>query len=172
MISIYKLFFALAFITFFSCSKSLDPILLEKGLSIEEMAEVEQLLEKLYQSFSYEEGKEPDWSLMRSAFLKNGQFVLEASSDQAPLPQSIDDFILSWQQVIHKSSKKSVKTSEEILQSNVRKIGNFIHVDVVFRAKKSTDLVPRKKGLDSLILAKEGDDWKILLFAVHHESKL
>ena len=51
-------------------------------------------------------------------------------------------------------------------------MGQLIRVDVAFQAKKTNDPAPRNPGLDSLVLANSGGDWKVLSFVIQYESKL
>ena len=48
-----------------------------ESLTVDESDQVDSLLNKLYRSFSYEAGEEPDWDLMRSVFFDDAQFVTE-----------------------------------------------------------------------------------------------
>jgi hypothetical protein len=148
------------------------PPLRSQSLTPAETEQVDSLLEKLYQSFSYEEGEEPDWELMRSVFIDGAQFVGEPPVGEAPNPQSVDAFISSWQTSIRRSTSASSATDEWITGRHITKVGQLISVDVTFQAIKQNDPAPRKPGLDSLVLVSVGDVWKILSFVVQYESKL
>lgn len=155
------------------CSTTQPDVLLRpQSLTSAETKQVNSLLEKLYQSFSYGDGEEPDWDAMRSVFVDGGQFVTEPSVGEAPNPQTIDEFIASWQASIRESTSPLVATEEWITGTRAVKLGHLIRVDVVFQAKKRTDAAPRKPGLDSLVLVDAGGEWKILSFIIHYESKL
>lgn len=149
-----------------------DPQLQTQSLTSAEEMQVNAVLEKLYQSFGYAHGEEPDWALMRSVFIEHAQFVTEPSAGEAPKSQTIDELISSWQASIRDSASPTVATEEQIIDTRMEKVGSLIRVDVVFRAKKGTDSAIRKPGLDSLVLVDTGGDWKILSFVVHYESKL
>ena len=149
----------------------------EKSLQAEfltqsETEQVEKLLKNLYQSFSYAKSEEPNWELMRSVFLEGAQFVAELADGASPNPQTIEEFISSWQNSIRNSDSPTVETSEQIIETNSIKIGKLIRVDVVFQASKANDPSPRKYGLDSLLLVNVDGVWKILSFIIQYESKL
>ena len=149
----------------------------EKSIQLEilnqsETEQVDKLLKSLYQSFSYNNSEEPNWELMRSIFVEDAQFVTEVADGESPNPQTIDEFISSWQNAIRNSNTPTLETSEQIIEIKTHKIGKLIRVDVVFQALKENDPSPRKYGLDSLILTNVNGIWKILSFIIHYESKL
>ena len=137
-----------------------------------ESEQVDSLLANLYLSFSHSAGEEPDWELMRSVFVDGAQFVTDPPDGEAPSPQTVDALIASWKDSIRKSTSPTLATAETITATRVTKLGQLIRVDVVFQAKKENDPSPRKPGLDSLVLANVGGDWRVLSFVVQYESKL
>ncbi len=156
-----------------SCvTNRLDGPLRTESLTKAESEQINIRLKDLYQSFCYGAGEEPDWELMRSVFFAGAQFVGEAPAGEAPRPQTVDEFISSWQNVIRGSSPPTVETSERIISTKADKVGKLIRVDVLFQAMKANDPSPRKPGLDSLVFANVGGVWKILSFVVHYESKI
>ena len=160
-------------LTFGSCkSKKSDSLLPPELLTQDESAQVEILLQKLYQSFSYDQAKEPDWELMHSVFFEGAQFVSEVPDGEMPNPQSIEEFITSWQQAMRSSDSPTVETTERIIETKAVKRGKLILVDVVFQGAKATDPSPKKYSRDSLVLTSVDGDWKVLSFVVQYESKL
>ena len=153
-------------------SRQWSEALQEQELTPNEKEQVDQLLQDLYQSFSYGNGEEPDWELMRSVFLAEAQFVTEVPEGEIPKPQTIDEFIGSWQYSMRNSQSPSVATKEWILETKASKMGKLMRVDVLFQASKANDPNSRKPGFDSLVLAKVDGVWKVLSFIVHYESKL
>lgn len=149
-----------------------DGTLQTASLTQNETEQVDIILNKLYQSFSYDKAKEPNWELMRSVFFEGAQFVSETPAGESPRTQTIEELISSWQHSIRDSHSPIVKTTEQIIETKATKIGRLIRVDVVFQASKSTDPSPRKTGLDSLVLANVDGVWKVLSFIIHYESKL
>ena len=141
-------------------------------LTAGETEQIDSQLKNLYRSFCYGDGEEPDWELMRSVFFEGAQFVSETSVGEAPRPQTVDEFISSWQHIIRGSSSPTVETSERIISASATKVGKLIRVDVVFQALKSNDPSRRKPGLDSLVFANFDGVWKILSFVVQYESKI
>lgn len=152
--------------------KSLNESLPKELLSQDEKNQVDILLKKLYQSFSYGNAEEPNWELMRSLFIPAAQFVSEVADGEAPKPQSIEEFISSWQNSIRNTDSPTVETAEKIIETRTVKTGKLIRVEVVFQATKANDPSARKYGLDSLVLANVDGVWKILSFIIQSESKL
>ena len=168
-----KIILFLFFFVLVSCEKNqYDKLLQSKRLSEVETEQVDILLRNLYQSFSYAKATEPNWELMNSLFIEKAQFVIEAPVGDSPRPQTIEEFISSWQNSIRNSNSPTVETTERIIETKSRKMGRLIYVDVVFQASKTNDSSPRKYGLDSLVLANVDGVWKILSFIIHYESKL
>lgn len=141
-------------------------------LTSAETQQVDSLLDRLYRSFTYGADEEPDWELMRSAFVENAQFVTEPVEGKAPDSQLLEAFISSWQEAIRGSTAPRPSHDEWITGTTATKLGELIRVDVSFQAKKGNDTAPRKPGLDSLVLVKVDGQWKVLSFIVHYESKL
>jgi len=141
-------------------------------LTADEAARVDDVLERLYRSFSHGDGEEPDWELMRSLFVEGAQCVTETPTGQAPRPQPVDAFISAWRTSVRDRASPTLETGERILDARTTRVGRLIRVDVLFQAQKRDDPAPRTPGLDSLVLVDVGGDWKILSFVVHYESKL
>lgn len=170
---IKKTAFVLSFFALLSCKNDQHGKSLQsEALTLDEAQQVDILLTNLYQSFSYAKAEEPNWDLMRSVFFKGAQFVTEVPEGETPKPQTIEEFISSWQNSIRNSDSLTIETSEQIIETKTIKTGKLIHVDVVFQASKANDPSPRKYGLDTLVLANENGNWKILSFIIQYESKL
>lgn len=168
-----KIILALFFVSLIACeSNHFEKLLRAESLTRDETAQVDILLEKLYQSFCYGKGEEPDWELMHSVFFEGAQFVGEVPEGEPPTPQTIEDFIASWQHSIRDSDSPTIATAERILETKATKIGQLIRVDILFQGSKSNDTSAKKPGLDSLVLASVDGVWKILSFVVQYESKL
>ncbi len=130
------------------------------------------LLKQLYQSFNYGPGQEPNWGLMRASFLDGAQFVPEPSRGTPVRPYHVDKLITKWQSSMRGTPSLNHGYSEWIESTNIDRVGDMLRVDVIFYGKEPADPYPRKPGLDSLILVRVGDTWKVLSFIVHKESKL
>lgn len=141
-------------------------------LTAADAEQVEALLDDLYRSFCSTEGEEPDWELMRSVFVTDAQFVSETAAGESPEPQTVEAFIASWRDAIRSSTTPRPAHDEWITGTQTTKVGELIRVDVAFEARKSTDPVARKPGLDTLTLAKVDGAWRVLSFVVQYESKL
>lgn len=160
-------------ITLGSCQSDKSGNLLQlESLTQDETEKVDELLQKVYQSFCYGNAEEPDWELMRSVFFEGALFVGEVPDGEVPKPQTIEDFISSWQHAIRNSNSPTIETTEKIIETKAVKRGELIYVDVVFQGAKANDPAPKKYGLDSLVLASVDGDWKVLSFVVQYESKL
>jgi hypothetical protein len=142
------------------------------SISPAEERQVRAVLERLYRSFNYGQGEEPEWQLMRSCFLDGALFAPEPEAGGTYRPLDVDALIRKWQASIRKRPSENAGYSEWIDQVSTSRVGNLIRADVTFYGKEATDSHPRKPGLDSLQLVKIGGDWKVLSFVVQYESKL
>ncbi len=143
-----------------------------QAVSPTETRAVQLLIEPLYRSFNYGPGQEPDWRLMRAAFIDGAQFVPEPSPDAPLRSYDVDALIAKWQSSMRTGSSTNPGYSEWISSTSVSKVGEMIRVDVVFYGKEPGDPHPRQAGLDSLLLAQVDGSWQVLSFVVHKESKL
>lgn len=133
---------------------------------------VRALLDRLYRSFNYAKGQEPDWALMRSCFVDGALFVPEPDPGSAVRPADVDAVIAKWQASMRKRSAGNHGYSEWIDHVRTSRVGNLVRADVVFHGKEPGDPQPRKPGLDSLQLVQVDGEWKVLSFVVQYESKL
>jgi len=134
--------------------------------------EVQALLDRLYHSFNYGPGQEPDWKLMRTSFVDGAQYVPEPSAGSPLRSYDVDALIAKWQSSMRSSTSVNPGYSEWIGSTSISKVGDLLRVDIVFYGKEPGDRHQRQPGLDSLLLARVDGTWKVLSFVVHKESKL
>jgi len=135
-------------------------------------SEVQALLDRLYRSFNYGPGQEPDWKLMRASFVDGGQFVPEPTEGSQLRSHDIDALIAKWQSSMRANHAGNRGYSEWIGSTSITQVGDLLRVDVVFYGKEPGEPHQRQPGLDSLLLAQVDGTWKVLSFVVHRESKL
>lgn len=135
-------------------------------------SEVQVLLDRLYRSFNYGPGEEPDWKSMRASFVDGAQFVPEPTGGSPLRSYDVDALIAKWQSSMRSGASVNLGYSEWIATISISKIGALLRVDVVFCGKEPGDPHQRQPGLDSLLLARVDGTWKVLSFVVHEESKL
>lgn len=134
--------------------------------------EVRNLLNKLYRSFNYAAGQEPDWVLMRSCFVDGVLFAPEPELGAGIKPRDVDALIAAWQTSMRRRATGNAGYSEWIDDVQMSRVGKLIRVDVAFFGKEPGDRGPRKPGLDSIQLVEVNGQWKVLSFVVQYESKL
>lgn len=137
----------------------------------ETSSQIRALLDKLYQSFNYPEGQEPDWALMGSCFVDGALFAPEPDAGDAIRPSDVDTLIAKWQAAMRRQPSKPgyIEWIENVQMSQA---GNLVRADVVFYGKEPGELRLRRPGLDSLQLVQVDGKWKVLSFVVQYESKL
>jgi hypothetical protein len=137
-----------------------------------EETEFRNLLGPLYQSFSFEAGKEPDWIAMRAYFVDEAVFIPEPEPGKPLQPADVDTLIARWQASIRSRPESSRSYTERIESLTVSRYGSVAHVNVVFSGSESGDPHARKPGVDSIQLVRVGDEWKISAFVVQYEARL
>lgn len=132
--------------------------------------QVDAVLDRLYQSFNYAAGQEPDWVAMRSLFFDDAVFVPEPEPGRAPVPRSIDDLIARWQAAWRGSADREAY-AEWITQRRVTVRGNVAYVEIEFMGRAPTDDRARQPGIDHVLLLEADGQWKVAAFVVARESR-
>ena len=150
-----------------------DPIATDsdRAVSPEDRQEIDALLDRLYRSFNYAAGKEPDWVMMRSCFVDGALFVPEAE-DGKVRAQDVDALIARWQASMRKKPGANPAYAEVVDSVRLERIATLVRADVTFTGSEPGDPRRRKPGLDSLQLVRQDGAWRVLSFVVHYESTL
>lgn len=133
---------------------------------------LQTLLERLYRSFSYGPGGEPDWNAIRSCFVDNAVFIPERNPDGTIEPRNVDDLLSRWRESVRKRTSAAPRYTEKIENIAVHRREGVAYLDVEFIAVEAGDPKPRKPGLDSMQWVMTPDGWRIAAFIVQSESKL
>ena len=134
--------------------------------------QIRQSLSRLYRSFSYAPGHEPDWSLMRSCFVSDAQVVLEPNQGRAPRAMPLSQMIAQWQASLREKPSNNLGYVETISSIRLQYVGAYVDADVVFYGKAPNDPRARKPGLDRLRFSNANGAWQVESLEVQYESKL
>ena len=127
--------------------------------SCDDRAAIDALLKALYEVISFDEGGEPDWLRMRSLFSRNARVTRIT-------PEGTDHLDLSgFQELAKESFELGVYTRffEVEVQRDERRFGGLAHVLSAYETRHSPNaLEPFARGVNSLQLIREDDQWKVL----------
>lgn len=122
-------------------------------------AAIDQLLFELYEVISFVEGGEPDWQRMASLFSSHARITRIT-------PEAIDYYDLcGFQEMARELIDLGTFTSfhEREIKRSVRIFGGLAHVLSAYETKQSEHAgEPLARGVNSLQLIREGDDWRVL----------
>lgn len=122
-------------------------------------AAINELLLALYEVISFIEGGEPDWQRMASLFSPHARITRIT-------PEAIDYYDLhGFQEMAQELIDLGTFTSfhERETVRSVRIFGGFAHVLSAYETKQSEHASePFARGVNSLQLIREGDDWRVL----------
>jgi hypothetical protein len=134
-------------------------------------AEIRAVLDRLYASFEYAPGGEPDFARMRACFHDGATFTFEPASGNPVAVKDVDAAIADWRAMLARRVTPSAGYEEWIERAETIVSGKVAYVDVTFGARRPGETSERRPGLDSVVLLREGREWKVLAFTVQYEAK-
>ncbi|MFT7670224.1 MAG: hypothetical protein ACI8X5_002932 [Planctomycetota bacterium] len=132
--------------------------------------EIEQMLARLYQTFSFEPGTEADWDGMRELFAEGASFAAPIRSDQAVKLTDTEAFIADFARWIRTSEVGRTGLHERILSTRIDVFGNIAHAYVTFEGIVPGEEQRQSLGLDSLQLVLDRGQWKLASFTSQYTS--
>ena len=118
-------------------------------------------MEELYRLVTFDAGTTPDWDKVREVFLKEAVIVLRTSRDSTTV-FSLEGFV---QDFIRFAARPAVQQSgfqEKILRMKTDMMGDMAHILVLYEAHIPGSTRPPQKGVDSCLLSRREDGWKIV----------
>lgn len=120
---------------------------------------IDELIAAFYQVISFEEGGSPDWARMRTLFSPHARITRIT-------PEGTDYYDLDgFQEMAKEALELGLYTRfyEVEVRRDERMFGGLAHVLSAYETKQTPQSVePFARGVNSLQLIREGDDWKVL----------
>lgn len=138
-----------------------------------------ELIAELYAAFSYDPGAEPDWDAQRALFLPGACFVAPIAPGRSPRASDATGFLQDFQEALSSSRIGQCGFHERITHARIDVCGDIAHAFVVFDGfvphggveaaggeRAAAALATR--GLDSLLLVRDGRRWLVAAFATQY----
>lgn len=153
-----------------SAAKYATNMLSPNGESSGDTTQIRKTLDTLYQAFSFESGKEPDWNTIRSLALEHAVFVSAPATNVKRKGVGIDSFINDYKTYVENSPIRKTGYHEHIIDMHIQRINTVANVTVIFKAIVPGINKPRKMGMDNIQLLLDNGVWKIVAFTTQSES--
>ena len=132
---------------------------------------IDATLATLYQSFSFDKGKEPEWSVMRSLFLDGASFVDPISDAAQPRAIGVEAFITNVREAVKNAPAFREGLRERIVVARVDHFGDVAHAYVTFEGFVPGEPRARTRGVDSIQLVRSGSQWMVASFTTQYEKR-
>jgi pimeloyl-ACP methyl ester carboxylesterase len=132
---------------------------------------IDSTLTRLYRAFSFEKGREPEWTTIRSAFLSGATIVDPIQERTLPHAIGVTEFIEEFRNAVKREASFREGFAERIVATRVDQYGHIAHAYVTFEGYVPGDTTARTRGVDSIQLILAGDDWKVASFITQFENK-
>lgn len=124
-----------------------------------DQAKIDALIRAFYEVISFEEGGSPDWERMRTLFSQHARITRIT-------PEGTDYYDLDgFQEMAKEALELGLYTRfyEVEVRRDQRRFGGLCHVLSAYETKQSPrSSEPFARGVNSIQLIREDDDWKVL----------
>jgi hypothetical protein len=136
----------------------------------EEVAELEWLIEKLYGTFSFDAGAQPDWVGMESLFAQGANLVAPIRDGGEAEVTGAAVFLASFKEWIESSPVGKTGLHERVLDTRIDVFQNIAHAYVTFEGFVPGEECAQTLGLDSLQLVRDQGEWKLVSFSTQYSG--
>ena len=132
---------------------------------------IDSTLARLYESFSFQKGNAPAWTVMRHLFLDGATIVDPVRPGTVPHAVGIDRFLSNFRKAVARAPSFRNGFVERILVTRVDSFGNIAHAYVTFEGFAPAHEAEAIRGVDSIQLFLVGSTWKVASFTTQYEKK-
>ncbi len=130
---------------------------------------IQVLIDALYASICFDEGKLPDFAALRSSFIENGKLI--NNNGNMPFIVNIDEFIEVLKNQIATGAVKSFYEKEIFHRTDI--FGKIAQRFSTYEARFDKSAVqPFSTGINSIQLIKIGNNWKVTSMVWNDENAL
>jgi hypothetical protein len=141
-----------------------------------------ELIAELYAAFSYDPGAEPDWDAQRALFLPGACLVAPIAPGRSPRASDATGFLQDFQEALSSSRIGQCGFHERVTHARIDVCGDIANAFVVFdgfvppagvatAGGASAAAALATRGLDSLLLVRDGRRWLVAAFATQYASE-
>ncbi len=120
----------------------------------------DSLVRALYTAVTFDPGRKPDWSYVRSMFHRDASIVLRVARDSTAV-MSVDGFVNDFVGFIDRFRADTSGFRERAVRIRPMILGNIAHFLVLYEASIPTSSRPPQQGVDSFHLVRTGGRWWI-----------
>lgn len=134
--------------------------------------EIRAVLDRLYLSFSFDAGGQPDWPAMQALFLPGAAFVDPIKVGVPPRGKPAAEFLEGFQSWVATDPKLKAGFRERIVAARIEHFGRIAHAFVTFEGYVPGPAAAKAetRGVDSIQLVLEGSAWKVASFTTQYEE--
>lgn len=142
--------------------------MIDKGvLSPAEKADVSSvnaIVQALYQSVSFEPGKQPDYTRLRSLFHPGGHLAPpRGEKEPHAVIVDVDTFITRSREYIVTTGLERKGFFEKEISRKTDSFGHIVHVFSTYESRhRQSDVTPIQRGINSIQLLREGVRWWVV----------
>ena len=116
------------------------------------------IAKEVYESFSFQEGSQPNYERLLSYFVVEGLFI--SNKGEAPMVKPLKNFVAFIKSNIDAGNILSINESE--IENNVTLFGKVGHIVSRYKLEaKTPNGMQTRYGVNLLQLTKYGSEWKI-----------
>lgn len=133
-------------------------------------AEIEQMLDTLYEAFCFDAKGEADWDGMRAVFADGATFVSPIRDGAPAKGVDADRFVKDFKDWCLTGSIRKTGLYERITHTRVDHFNNVGHAYVTFEGYVPGEEKRRTFGLDCLQLIRDSGQWKVISFTSQYTN--
>ncbi|MFT7676658.1 MAG: hypothetical protein ACI8QC_000631 [Planctomycetota bacterium] len=134
-------------------------------------SDARQVIDSLYAAFDFEGDREPDWETMGAHFLEGATFVSPANSRRTPTASDASTFLADFKTWVRTGEFHTTGLHERVLCVRIELFGGIAHAWVAFEGFLPTNGEVQTRGLDSIQLARDLGQWKLVSFSTQYASQ-
>ena len=135
-----------------------------------DVAAIEHTIDELYEAFCFDAGGEADWAGMRALFAEGAGFVAPIAPGSTPRAVDADQFVADFREWVTTTPIGETGLHERVIGTRVDVFETIAHAYVAFEGFVPGREEAETRGLDSIQLVKDGEDWKVVSFTSQYEG--
>jgi hypothetical protein len=130
----------------------------------EDVASIDAIVKALYESISFQPGKQPDYARLRSLFHPDGRLIPSKTERASPLViMDIETFITKSREFVVTTGLERKGFSEREIARRMDTFGSVVHLFSTYDSRhRSNDAQTIQRGINSIQLVKDGNRWWVI----------
>ena len=130
----------------------------------EDVASVDAIVKALYESISFQPGKQPDYVRLRSLFHPDGRLIPSKTERTAPLViMDVETFITKSREFVVTTGLERQGFSEREIARRMDSFGSIVHLFSTYDSRhRANDAQTIQRGINSIQLVKDDNRWWVI----------